>query len=206
MPETLKFYRRHLPHWLVADQTYFVTMRQSGTLPREVIKELAAERELLRESKACSDAILDLLRNQFTRVERILHASTTKGNLTDTGVPEILLKNIEWLEVPSRGWCVYAAVVMATHMHLVLRNEMGRSAELLSDIGQYKNYTAREVNKVRGCSGALWAREEFDHWCRTPEKVEGAVRYVKNNPVQAGLCSKWTQWPWTRIKDEWRVE
>jgi len=190
---------------LVADRTYFVTIRQKGTLPARVVEELAKEREQLRRATPSSEAILDLLRKQFGKVERILHSSAAAGNLTDSGIPGVLLNSIDWLEAPSRGWTVHAAVVMSTHMHFVLRNEAGRSAELLSDIGQYKNYTAREANKVRECTGSLWAREDFDHWCRTPEKVEGAVRYVRQNPVEAGLCAEWTQWPWTRVKDEWRT-
>jgi REP element-mobilizing transposase RayT len=205
MPETLRFYRRHLPHWLVADRTYFVTIRQKGTLPAGIVNELREERERLHRSTASSETALGLLRKQFARVESVLHSAGAAGNLTDAGVPEILVDSIDWFEAPSRGWMVYAATVMSTHMHFVMRNDTGRSAELLSDMGHYKNYTARETNRIRGRKGSLWAREDFDHWCRTPEKVEGAVRYVRENPVEAGLCSDWTQWPWTRVKNEWKT-
>jgi len=38
MVETIRFCRGNLPHWLVADRTYFVTMRLNGTLPRSVVE------------------------------------------------------------------------------------------------------------------------------------------------------------------------
>ena len=203
MAETLRFYRRHLPHWLVADHTYFVTIRQKGTLPADVVKELQQEREKLLSTPHAGDDVLALLRKQFVRVERILHSPTQVGVLTNPAIATILVENLAWLESDSRGWNVYAAVVMSTHMHIVLRNEKGRSSELLSDIGLYKSFTAREANKVRGCKGSLWAREEFDHWCSSQESVVKAVRYVKENPVKAGLCRDWQEWPWTRVGCEW---
>ena len=46
MVETLRFTRGNLPHWLVADHAYFVTIRLAGTISRQVITELQAERDI----------------------------------------------------------------------------------------------------------------------------------------------------------------
>ena len=38
-----QFYRRHLPHWQIAEATYFVTYRLYGSVPRTVIEQLKAD-------------------------------------------------------------------------------------------------------------------------------------------------------------------
>ncbi len=48
MVVTLAFKRRNLPHWLVADHAYFVTIRLHDTLPADVLsrlREARAQRE-----------------------------------------------------------------------------------------------------------------------------------------------------------------
>ena len=79
MVETIRFYRRNLPHWLVADRPYFITMRLHGTLPRSVLTEMAAEREQLdRDGCRTEDAWTEMHRRQFARIEAILHACSSR--------------------------------------------------------------------------------------------------------------------------------
>jgi len=197
--ETIRFFRRNLPHWLVADRTYFVTMRLHGSLPKGVMEELIKEREALYES-GCRDEekLLNLYRNQFMRVDALLDAAGNKDVnwLTAKGVPEIILNSFDWLKNKA-GWKIYAATVLSTHIHIVMRNEKGRSGELLGDLGHFKRFSGTAANKELGRKGRFWARDDFDHWCRTPEKVRSAVDYVRNNPVKAGLVQHWQDWPWT---------
>ena len=202
MVETLRYTRGNLPHWLVADHAYFVTIRLAGTIPKSVLTELQAERDALVKANANEEALTELARRQFLRVERCLHAvDNNRDWLTRAGVPEIVLSNLDWLE-KQRGWRVYAATVLSNHVHLLLRNNEGHSGELLEDLGQYKNYVARQANRVLGRTGVFWAREGFDHWCRDEAKVIGVARYICANPVKAGLVKTWTDWPWTRCV-EW---
>jgi REP element-mobilizing transposase RayT len=203
-PATLSFTRRNLPHWLVADRTYFVTIRLAGTIPRDVLRSLAAEREGLAETRAGKDAQLDLQRKQFVRIEKILDRHQGGRDwLTRPPVAAAILDALPWLEEPDRGWDIYAATLMSTHAHIVMRNTVGRTGELLRDLGQFKRHTARISNQLLRRTGTFWAREDFDHWCRTESKLLGAVRYTANNPVDAGLCACWHDWPWTRIKGSW---
>jgi hypothetical protein len=203
-PSTLHFTRRHLPHWLVAERTYFVTMRLAGTIPRSVLDSMEAERAALSTTHAPEDVRLGLLRKQFTQVEKILDAhDPDRSWLTHPPVARSIFDALPWLGNPSRGWRLYAITLMGTHAHIVMRNATGRSGELLRDLGQFKRHTARESNRILGRAGAFWAREDFDHWCRTEDKVAGAIRYTANNPVTAGLCTSWRDWQWTRIQPEW---
>ena len=206
MVETLRFTRGNLPHWLVADHAYFVTIRLADTIPKLVLTELQTERDALAKANANEEALTELARRQFQMVERCLHVvDNSRDWLTRPGVPELVLANLNWLE-KQRGWHVYAATVLANHMHLLLRNNEGHSAELLEDLGQYKNYAAKQVNRILGRTGAFWAREGFDHWCRDEAKVIGVARYICANPVKAGLVKAWTDWPWTRCVEWLRPE
>jgi REP element-mobilizing transposase RayT len=174
-------------------------MRLKGTLPLDVLEELRSEREAMHNSgNSDEDAWLKLYRRQFSRIDAILDAAETCGRrwLTEGEIPRIILDSLDWLKNEA-GWSFLAATVMSTHIHIVMRNGHGRSGELFDDIERFKRFTGRAANKVLDREGRFWAREEFDHWCRTPEKVEGAVRYVRQNPVQAGLVNKWQDWPWT---------
>ncbi len=119
-PATLRFTRRNLPHWLVADSTYFVTIRLAGTIPRDVLKALAAEREALAEARAPEEARLDLLRKQFVRIDKILDRHQDGRDwLTRPAVAAVFFAALPWLEEPGRGWDVYAVTLMSTHLFLM---------------------------------------------------------------------------------------
>ncbi len=185
MVETIRFCRRNLPHWMVADRPYFVTIRLAGTLPKEVASELRSEREaLLSRSDTDEEQWTALQRRQFARVDAILDAvSPDRSWLSHSGIAESVLQNFVWLE--RRGWRTYAAVVMSNHLHAVLRNTDGRNGELLGDLGHFKSFTGERANRLLGRKGRFWAEEDFDHWCRDESKVVGACRYTCLNPVRA---------------------
>ena len=204
MDATLSFSRRNMPHWLVADRTYFVTMRLAGTIPSEVLKSLLAERRALEETAPTDEAVVELRRRQFIRIEAILDAQRFVGKgLTEPSVATAFFDGVPWLQSERRGWDVYAVTLMSTHVHMVMRNTAGRTSELFHDLAQFKRQTSREINRLLKRKGSYWAREAFDHWCRTERKVLGAIRYTVNNPVKAGLCEEWRDWPWTQVQERW---
>jgi putative transposase len=203
-PYTLRFTRRKLPHWLVADCTYFVTVRLAGTIPRDVLMSMAAERDALAKTQPKSEAQQALQRKQFLRLESILDAHQSGIDwLLHPPVAEAFIDALSWLTEPAQGWDIYAVTLMSTHAHIVMRNRAGLSRNLLRHLGQFKRHTARVSNRLLDRNGSFWAREDFDHWCRNENKVLSAVRYTANNPVKAGLCADWRDWPWTKVEKRW---
>lgn len=198
--QTIGFRRRHLPHWTVADRSYFVTIRLKGSLPVAVVKELEKERADLLAGDPTAEQMDALRRAQFMRVEAILDSAREGPRFLDVApVADIVFESFAWLET-KRGWRVHAATVMPNHVHIVLRNAHGRNDQLAKDLGVLKGFTARECNRILERTGkSFWMDENFDHWVRNDGKLVAAVRYTANNPVKAGLVEKWGEWPWTRV-------
>ena len=191
MPDqTLAFFRRNLPHWLVADKAYFVTLRLHGTLPRAVAEEMRREREQAQAGNTAGESMDALQRRHFLRIESLLDGLKCVGQgLCEPAVGSMMLGNLEWLR--GRGWTIFAAVLMKTHAHLLMRNHSGRTGELIGDLDAFKSFTGARANAITGGKGRYWARDDFDHWVRTPEAFDGFVQYVVQNPVEAGLAKSW---------------
>ena len=91
---------------------------------------------------------------------------------------------------------------MPSHLHLVAANAMGKGDSLRKDLSRFMSYAARAVNAERGLKGGFWQREPFDHWCRDGDAWLRSVTYTVNNPVKAGLCATWRDWPHTVVDPE----
>ncbi len=197
--QTLSFHRRNLPHWYVANKTYFVTFCLKGAIPLTTLNELRIELNVFIQTHPSEKELDDFHRQRFVKVEKFLDTAwQSPGFLTKQGIPELVLSGFEWLET-NHGWVIPAVVVMPSHVHCLMRNTEGKSALLGKHIGIMKGYVARQANQILNRSGAFWLSEAFDRWCRSPEKYEAAIRYIKNNPVKAGLVRCPADWPWVKI-------
>ena len=189
MVNTIGFRRGRLPHWTVADRAYFVTITQKGCIPAHRLASIA---EKARDSS-----------DQFLAIDNLLdNASASFRVLTQGTIAAEIMSTFSWLESSERGWILHAACIMPSHIHIVMRNLVGRSGELEKDISAFKNYTARICNSQLDRSGRFWARESFDHWCRDDISVCRSIAYTLRNPVRAGLVSKIEDWSWIKVGDE----
>jgi putative transposase len=181
--------RGKLPHWFVAEKSYFVTIccSRSVAFHAEPVSPL-------------DEAGFGPWFNSFRLADRALALSAEGQVLSNQQVARFVTDNLNWLR--NRGWILWAFCIMPNHVHLLMRNAEGRNDQLEADLGQYKNFTAREVNKMLGRSGPFWQRESFDHWCRSPEYWLQFLIYTVQNPVEAGLCSHWREWPWSGVHPE----
>ena len=194
MPEfskTVSFWRGSLPHWEVVDGRYFVTLRQAGSLPREVEEELRAQLD-----GVCEHDWLARSRVYFRRLEAWLD----RCRLTDglLAIPDVA-RQIETtiLTYEEIGyWKVLAYAVMPNHLHLFFRCG---SLGLKGVMERFKRATARFIGRLE-CSAPkpFWQTEWFDHWSRSPQEDDRIESYIRNNPVRAGLVDEPKDWPWMR--------
>ena len=63
-----------------------------------------------------------------------------------------------------------------------------------------KRHTARQANQFLGRGGAFWQDESYDRVIRDSDEYVRILNYVLENPVKAGLVSRWDQWQWTYCK------
>lgn len=101
---------------------------------------------------------------------------------------------------------LHAACIMPDHVHLVLSpfekspGEWYTLSELLHSI---KSFTAHEIARDRGEPGQVWQDESYDRLIRGDE-FSDTLKYVANNPVEAGLVDGWRDYRWTWMPEETR--
>lgn len=92
---------------------------------------------------------------------------------------------------------IHLAVVMPDHVHLLvtpLPREGDRWYTLGDTIASAKRHSARQINALRGSSGALWMDEWHDRLLR-PDEFEKMWNYMADNPVRAGLVERSKDYP-----------
>ncbi len=103
---------------------------------------------------------------------------------------EAALRHSDGVRYELIEWCV-----MPNHVHVLIRLHKGRHFETI--VRSWKNFTARRINALVGQGGRLWAPDYFDRLIRDEDHLFRARRYVRMNPVKAGLCSTPDEWRWS---------
>src|SRR5689334_21848752 len=138
----------------------------------------------------------------FAWMDRYLD-STRKGPLylKRPEIAKIVVESIHYC-VGLGHYDLHAYVVMANHVHMLVTPRIDPSSFMRS----LKGFTAREINKTLGLSGALWQKESYDHWVRNEDEFDKIRRYIENNPVKAGLVSKPEDFPWSSAYIDMNVD
>ena len=189
-PQTINFWRGALPHWEVVDGRYFVTLRQSGSLPQ------SAEEDLQSLLKDVSDEdYLHKSRKYFQRLEQFLDSSCSSDGVL---VDPVISRHIETalLAYDEIGyWKLLAFTIMPNHLHMFFRCE---SMGLKSVMERFKRATGRFIAKShKHTRKPFWQREWFDHWSRSHLEDVKIESYIRMNPVRAGLVDRPEKWALT---------
>jgi len=83
---------------------------------------------------------------------------------------------------------------MPDHLHFFRSG--GNTASLSRFVGVFKQWTAKRILAAAGAPAPLWQREFFDHLLRSHESYEAKWRYMRENPVRAGLVENADDWPY----------
>ena len=196
-PQTTRFYRRRLPHGRVADRSYFVTFRLHGTLPASLRREAENHRAVCQQ---CDDELSRRFhRLMFRRIETVLDRPDPSVDfLAYPNIAGLVKEAFNWTESHC-GWRVPAFAILPNHVHALFAAGPVCTRDLSRTLGSIKGYTAYEANCILKRRGrCFWQHESFDHWCRSAEQEEGIERYIRQNPVKAGLVTRWEDWPWVK--------
>jgi len=197
-------YWRNLPHWHPINQSFFLTWRLAGSLPESVISELQAIRQQLKRKRSVLIPEVRLVeyKKLFAKVDRILDKAET-GPLW-LATPEIAaVIQTALLKDYASMFRLWAYVVMANHVHVLLKPRLQFSLALITQ--RLKGYTALEANRILGRTGeTFWQDECFDHWPRDQDEFFRIVDYIENNPVKAGLVDRPEDWIWSSAAERKR--
>ena len=194
-------FRGVLPHLKKEGGTYFITFRQAGTLPKEVLLRFKHERDaILQQALAAKRPLTrheqeELFRWYSSRVDKHLDAGHGDCHLRDPELASLVAGAVQFFEgqrYELREW-----VVMPNHVHVVVWPMPGHA---LSDIlHSWKSFTAHEINKRLPTKVAsFWQSESYEHLIRDDEDLHRCCHYILMNPVNAGLCTRPEDWKWSR--------
>ena len=191
----LTYYRRFLPHQLAPGESYFITFRLAGSLPRQVVLRLIEEREMLARSAAATDNPRAGKRFFTTFDAELDHAHQGPCYLNRPLEAAIVQAALHFADGP--GYELLAYCIMPNHVHLVVHLPLEAQVPLARTLQRLKSHTARHLNRLRGGVGRVWQRESYDHRIRSARELATTIAYTLNNPVKAGLVHEWQQWPYS---------
>lgn len=186
-----------LPHWRQWGATYFATARLADAVPAAVRDAWQQRRDTWLAAHGVSEpgSLPDELRHAFHR-----EFTAAFHTLLDAGHGECAFARAECAEIlvaaakcagllagHGRAYQLDAWVVMPNHLHALIEPAKG---SLLGEITKsWKGGSAREINALLGRPGTLRQKESFDHIVRSEAQLEHFRRYIRENPVKAGLSS-----------------
>ena len=130
----------------------------------------------------------------FREIEKWLDRAEWVTHLQNSTVAEMVVEAIEHRQQIG-AWKVFEYTVMPTHIHLFC--EMGPKG-LKKTLEDFKRWTGHRAAKLIAIDGErFWQREWFDHWSRSDAEDDRIVRYIRNNPVKAGLVIDSAEWRFT---------
>ncbi len=177
--------RGYLPHFDGGEIAQFVTYRLADSIPRTVLERW--HEGLERKATPNADAILR------RRIEQYLDQGYGSCHLRDECLAAMVQSAM--LHFDAERYKLAAWVVMPNHVHILLTPQPGHKLpEILHTL---KSYTAHEANRLRGVKGRFWQVESFDRFIRDHKHYTSVLRYIENNPVKSGLCSKPEDWPYS---------
>jgi REP element-mobilizing transposase RayT len=194
--------RGYLPHVKREGTAYFVTFRLADSLPKEVLlqfeREKAARRRRLDDSLTKGTAIDDSeekIAHDFRRaVERYLDRGVGAAHLRRPDIAVLVADALRYFH--ETRYLLQDWVVMPNHVHAIV---WPMPNHLLSNIlKSWKQFTSRGAKRILGMAEEpFWQPESYDHWIRNDEEKARIARYIRNNPVTAGLCSRPEDWVWS---------
>jgi REP element-mobilizing transposase RayT len=144
-----------------------------------------------RPRKVCAE---EIERDYRRKVERYLDQGAGACHLRRPDIAE--MARDAFLHFHARQYLLDEWVIMPNHAHLTL---WPMPKFTLSEILKgRKQYIAKQANRILGTTGeAFWQTESFDHWIRDDVEKSRIRRYIRANPVKAGLCLKPEEWRWS---------
>ena len=125
--------------------------------------------------------------------QAVLVECVSAADLDNSEVPKIIVPRYE----------LDCYVLMANHVHAIVRPLNDAIHPLENIIGSWKQFSAKKINRSLNLQGSLWQDEAFDRLIRDEEHLWCAIQYIGNNPKKAGVpkeaCPMWIRPEWQEL-------
>lgn len=174
--------RGYLPHYDAGAVTQFITFRLADSVPASLIEQWMLELGCLQEEQ----------RRAVTRrrIERYLDKGCGSAWMRDAQVANIVERAL--LHFDGKQYTMHEWVVMPNHVHALFTP--GEHETLRIIVGAWKSVSCRLANRILRRKGQFWQEDYFDRYIRDADHYARARRYIRNNPVNAGLCRTPEEW------------
>jgi REP element-mobilizing transposase RayT len=181
----MTFTRRNLPHLYLENGRYFITFRLADSIPYKLLRQIIKNHHNIKDDDVKSKRI-------FQKYDDILDSGKYGANyLKLDEIAELVKTCIHYPD--GAEYTLICYTIMSNHAHVVfdlLENNKGVSKIMQS----IKGISARRSNNALNRSGTFWQDESFDRLIRNDRELLRIINYVLNNPVKAGLVTKWNDW------------
>jgi REP element-mobilizing transposase RayT len=106
---------------------------------------------------------------------------------------ELYLATLEWV-VKTRGWRCLSYCLMPNHVHLLVET---REPNLGLGMHRLHGDYAAVFNRKYGLSGHVFESRFHNVRMRTDAHLVVTAAYIALNPIEARLCERPEDWPWS---------
>lgn len=194
--EEVEYMSGNLPHWRQEGKIYFVTFRTADSMPQDKLKEWQVELDAwkIRNPEPHSPEQIKEYHQRFpAKMQDYMDAGYGVCQLKNEKIKTVVENALKFFD--GERYVLDEFVVAANHVH-VLVEPLGENR--LSDIlHSWKSFTANEINRITGHTGAFWQKESFDHLVRSERSLEKFRMYIRNhnNLRQDGGATLFPGWP-----------
>ncbi|MFN0128278.1 MAG: transposase [Verrucomicrobiales bacterium] len=178
--------RNRLPHWDQQGCTYALTFRLADSVPAPLLRQHRFDENEWRKRnpEPWSPKITREYHQRFTRaIDRWMDQGIGECYLHRPGCAHIVGEALQFFE--GERTRVHAWIVMPNHVHVLAQILDGHGLSTVME--SWKGFTARTINRHLNRAGTLWQKGYYDRLVRDWDHFGNVVRYVRKNPMLAGL-------------------
>jgi REP element-mobilizing transposase RayT len=161
---------------------------------REKAERTRRLNEFAKRGEAINDSEEEIARDFRRKIERYLDRGAGECHLRRPEIADLVAGALRHFH--ETRYVLYEWVVMPNHAHAIV---WPMPSHLLGDIlKSWKQFSSRRAKKIVGLGEEpFWQPESYDHWIRNDDEKARIARYIRNNPVTAGLCARPEDWKWS---------
>ncbi len=175
-----------MPHWQQGEAWVFVTWRLGDSLPKAKLDRWKEERAiwLSHHPEPWDEKTEAEYHERFSsQIDEWLDQGSGSCVLKDPANAKMVADALRHFD--GERYEIASFVVMPNHVHVLFR-PLGKHT-LPEILKSWKGFTAREINKRIGKTGALWQDEYWDRLIRNERHFFKVAEYIRENPVKAKL-------------------